>query len=136
MPRILVVDDDASIRTTIEHVLRRAGYDAIAAPCGQAGLEAVEAFAFDLVIVDMLMPGIDGLQTIEALSRTAPDVPIIAMSGFFFDRSLGPAPDLLGLATTIGVNYCLHKPFRNEELLAAVSGCLEAARAHRQLRAG
>lgn len=124
MRRILVIDDDRSVRTAIKTLLEREGFEVVAVENGRAGLEALESTPFDVVIVDIFMPGMDGLETITAFHRRAPLVPIIAMSGFMFRDSAMPAPDFLSMATKLGAAYSLHKPFRPRELIAAVHTCL------------
>lgn len=127
MARILVVDDDRAVRTAIQTLLEYEGFDVALADGGHHGLEALEAGVFDVVIVDIFMPGMDGLETIKAFHVQAPAVPIIAMSGFIFRDSSGPAPDFLKMATKLGAAYSLHKPFRPRELLQAVESCLGAS---------
>jgi CheY-like chemotaxis protein len=90
---------------------------------GRAGVSAVENTAFDVVICDIFMPGMDGIETIHAFHKTNPDMPVIAMSGFMFRDAHGPAPDFLTLATKLGAAYSLRKPFRPQELLKAVRDC-------------
>ncbi len=91
---------------------------------GTAGLKALEQSSFDVVLVDIFMPGMDGLQTIKAFNRRAPGGPLIAMSGFTFRDARDPSPDFLGMATELGAAYSLRKPFRPRELMAAIQGCL------------
>jgi len=135
MQRILVIDDDASVRTTITALLEHEGFEVFAAEDGRTGLEALDSTPFDAVIVDIFMSGMDGLETITALRRHAPTVPIIAMSGFMFRDSATPAPDFLAMATKLGAATSLHKPFRPRDLLAAVQECLHPQR-HRSAAHG
>ena len=124
MPRILVVDDDMSVRLATQTLLVQEGYDVVIAECGREGIDAIAKATFDAVIVDIFMPGMDGLETITAFNRHAPGVPVIAMSGFLFRNSSTPAPDFLSMSTKLGAAYSLHKPFRPRELLKAIEGCL------------
>jgi CheY-like chemotaxis protein len=80
---------------------------------------------FDIVICDICMPGMDGLETIREFHRYDPDVPVIAISGFTFRHS---APDFLTMATKLGAAFSLPKPFRPPELLQAVQACLARSR--------
>jgi len=127
VPRILVIDDDTTVITAIKAVLMRSGFEVITAPGGKSALKAVEVYAFDLVIVDMVMEEIDGLETIRLLHEVAPKVPVIAVSGFMFKPSVPATADFLGLAAKLGIAYCLHKPFRPDELIAAVKACVGEA---------
>ena len=124
MARVLVIDDDAAVRTAITTVLEHHGLEVVAADDGHSGIEAIQQQKFDIVIVDIFMPGMDGLESIRAFKRYAPSVPVIAISGFLFRDSSRPAPDFLAMATKLGAAYSLHKPFRAPELLRLVESCL------------
>jgi CheY-like chemotaxis protein len=126
MPRILVIDDDQAVRTAISLVLEREGFEVEIAENGHAGIAAMAKAGFDIVIVDLFMPGMDGLETIKAFNETAPTVPIIAMSGIMARHASDTAPDFLRMATTFGAVQSLSKPFRPNDLLQAVEKCLSA----------
>jgi CheY-like chemotaxis protein len=119
MPRILVIDDEPAVCSAIRTVLEQEGYTVIAAEGGHGAVEAIEAFAFDAVVVDIFMPDMDGLQTIRIFHETAPEVPIIAMSGYAF-RGGSAAPDFFGMARELGAACCLRKPFRPRDLVHAI----------------
>jgi CheY-like chemotaxis protein len=123
MLRILVVDDDTAVRSAIKIVLEQDGHEVILASNGKAGITAADEERFDLVICDIFMPGMDGIETISAFHKNNPRMPVIAMSGFMFRDSQHPAPDYLGLSTKLGAAYSLRKPFRPNELLKAVREC-------------
>jgi len=133
MTRILVIDDDQAVRTAISLVLEREGFEVEIVGDGHAGVAAMAKAGFDIVIVDLFMPGMDGLETIKAFNLTAPSVPIIAMSGILARQAPDDAPDFLRLATTFGAVHSLHKPFRPNDLLQAVEKCLSE---RRKLEAG
>jgi CheY-like chemotaxis protein len=123
MLRILVVDDDTAVRGAIKMVLEQDGHEVVLASNGRAGVSAVDEGRFDLVICDIFMPGMDGIETISAFHRLNPQMPVIAMSGFMFRDGQTPAPDYLTLSTKLGAAYSLRKPFRPQELLKAVREC-------------
>jgi CheY-like chemotaxis protein len=125
MARILVIDDEPTVCAAIEMVLVRAGHEVTTAHEGGAGIAAFAAGAFDLVLVDLFMPGIEGLETIRLLRERRPEVPIVAMSGFMA-REERPSPDYLNMANKLGANATLAKPFRPQQLLRAVETCLSA----------
>jgi CheY-like chemotaxis protein len=125
--RVLVVDDDKAVRTAIKIVLEHNGFDVVLAPDGPSAIQAVETDEFSLIIVDIFMPGMDGLETIRTFKRRAPTVPVIAISGFMFRDSGKPAPDFLSMATKLGAAQSLAKPFRPKDLLRAVECCLADA---------
>lgn len=126
MTRVLVIDDDESVCMSLDIWLRHKGYHATLANSGRLGVETFRTHPFDLVLVDIFMPGMDGIETIKRFRQHAPRVPIIAMSGFTFrDSSSVHAPDFLGMATKLGATFCLRKPFGPQQLKAAMKVCLE-----------
>lgn len=122
MNRILVVDDEKPVRDAIGMLLRHEGYHVVVAECGHTAVGAIEAFTFDVVIVDIVMPGMDGLATIDVLRRDAPDVPIIAMSGYAFGSGV-MEPDFFRSAVERGATCCLRKPFTRDQLVDAILFC-------------
>ena len=81
MPRILVVDDDAAIRELLHFVLEEEGYEVIEAVDGAEGLQRYQVEPTDLVITDLKMPGMDGLELLQALWHVVPKPALIAISG-------------------------------------------------------
>src|SRR5262245_40221210 len=124
MQQILVIDDDKSVRTAIKIVLEQHGYEVSVAEDGYSGLAAVETRLYDLIVVDIFMPGMDGLETIRMIRQNTPLVPIVAISGFLRRDCSVPTPDFLTMATKLGANGTLHKPFRPHDLINAVQTCL------------
>ncbi|MEO5331635.1 MAG: response regulator [Magnetococcus sp. YQC-5] len=117
MTRILIIEDDRQIREVLKQMLERAGYETDLAADGAEGLRCFRVRPADMVITDILMPGKDGLETIDELTRDDPDLPIIAISGG------GPgekAQFALEMAQTCGARRILAKPFSRKEILAMV----------------
>lgn len=114
MATILVIDDEAPIRTLLSSVLQSAGYAVIEASNGHEGLRLYRQKPADLVIVDLLMPELNGPDTILALVREFLDIKVMAISGVFSEDYLMKTARLLGVRRT------LRKPFLPEELLRAV----------------
>src|SRR5438093_9696772 len=79
--RILLVDDEASIRLTLGALLERTSYDVTSADGGEQAVQLLERQAFDLLLTDLKMPGIDGMQVVEAARQRQPDVAIIVLTG-------------------------------------------------------
>lgn len=127
MQRILLIDDDDAVRAAISLILDQEGYEVIAAEDGHAGLRLVTETSFDLAIVDMFMPGLDGIETIAALRAILPSLPIIATSGAVARSQGGGSSNVLAVATERGAAMVVHKPFRPRELLQAVVACLTAS---------
>lgn len=119
MARVLVIDDDEAIRSVVTLLLSQKGHQVEAAQNGRRGIKAVEEKDFDLLIVDIFMPEMDGLETIRLLRGVKPDLPVIVISG-----SNAAAPDFLNMATKLGAIESLRKPFRPAELLETVDMCL------------
>jgi CheY-like chemotaxis protein len=127
MAKILIVDDDGAVRTTIQLLLERAGHRVVAASDGRKGLALFETEAFDLLFLDIFMPGMDGIETMRLVHAQRPLVPIIVISGNPILSEGGPAPDFLHMATKLGAISSLQKPFKPAALLQAVADCLQAA---------
>ena len=124
MAYILVIDDDRAILSVAELLLERDGHDVVVASVARDGLRRLEREAFDLVIVDIFMPDMDGLETISHVHRVRPGLPVIVMSGYQFQAAIAPRPDFLHMATVLGAKSSLKKPFRPAELMQAVADCL------------
>jgi CheY-like chemotaxis protein len=90
----------------------------VVAEGGHAAVRAIEAFSFDVLLVDIFMPGMDGLETIKVFRENAPDVPIIAMSGYAVRGE--SMPDFFHTALGLGAAQCLCKPFKGGELINAI----------------
>jgi CheY-like chemotaxis protein len=128
MTRILVIDDDIGVRTAIQTILKNRSFDVVLAECGHSGVAAIEAFAFDAVLVDIFMPGMNGIETIRVLRQSAPKVPVIAMSGYVFRESSSPTPDFFRMALDLGAACCIPKPFKPWEIIKAVeTSCCDIA---------
>ena len=125
MARVQVIDDDQAIRTTIKLLLEREGHEVVLAEDGRKGIEQFRTGEFDLLIVDIFMPGMDGLETIRSIHRMQPDIPIIVISGYAFRTPLESVPDFLNMAMKFGAVSSLQKPFRPSQLMSAVAACLQ-----------
>jgi CheY-like chemotaxis protein len=117
---ILVIDDDALVRQTLTLLLENKGYEVQCAPEGRQGLQAFHKRRPSLVITDIIMPEMEGIETIMELRILSRDCPIIAMSG---GGRFGKA-DFLTVAKHLGATATLSKPFEAEDLLQTVAGCL------------
>nr|WP_041757933.1 response regulator [Bradyrhizobium sp. ORS 278] len=127
MANILVVDDDPVMQLTIQRVLERAGHAVATAGDGQKALARFERESFDLVILDIFMPGMDGLEAMRMILQRAPGVPILMTSGRPQTASSISEPDYLTMATKLGAVSALPKPFKPADLVTMVSDCLASA---------
>lgn len=90
---------------------------------GARALKIAAHQSFSVAIVDVFMPGVDGLETIRGLTHLAPAMPLIMVSGFPFARADSRSPDLLGMSIKLGSARYLAKPFKPSELLELVAAC-------------
>jgi len=121
MSRILVIDDDKFVRASIRVVLEGAGHEVSDASDAEVGLGLQRANPFDVVIVDLIMPNKEGLETIRELKADFPSLPIVAISGGgeIVRKNFFQAAELFGAKLT------LEKPFDGRELLETVMSALD-----------
>lgn len=120
MAKILIIDDIEFTRNTIGKMLTRNGYEIIEAANGKEGIKMVEEHTPDLVLTDILMPEMEGLETIQTLKRNQPQLPIIAITG-------STDSPFLQIAMKFGAAQGLNKPFKQAELLEAIHKVLPVA---------
>jgi nitrogen regulation protein NR(I) len=121
LPRLLIIEDDSSTATSLQKVLLAEGYTVDLALRGDSGLAQACANAYDLVITDLKLPGLDGLQVVAQLHAAKPRLPIIMMTAH------GTTESAIG-ATKLGAFEYLVKPFEAEELLDVVAPAVAHAR--------
>lgn len=120
-PRILLIDDEAIALSNMSHVLTKEGYDVVTCKDGESGLQTIRNSAFDLVLTDLRMPGIDGMDVLTHMRETMPDIPVIMITGH---ASLDSAVE----AMKRGAYHYIAKPFRLDEAREIVRGALEFGR--------
>ncbi|MBP2674225.1 MAG: two component, sigma54 specific, transcriptional regulator, Fis family [Deltaproteobacteria bacterium] len=125
--RILFIDDDPAGREVALFNLRKAGYDVTAAGDGREGLEAFGAAPFDLVVTDLKMPGIPGMEVLRKVRAQAPEVPVLVITAF------GNVETAVG-AMKEGAYDFIGKPFHREQLLLSVEKALERRRLAAEVR--
>jgi Response regulator containing CheY-like receiver, AAA-type ATPase, and DNA-binding domains len=121
MAKILVADDSPEILHVLSMILRDAGHDTTTASDGHEALQLLELNHYDLLITDIVMPNKEGIETIIAARRKAPDLKIIAMSG---GGSWMTAQQYLDMASKLGAAKVLPKPFSRTDALLAISQVL------------
>ena len=123
MRRILLIDDNTVVRRLLHDMLTAENYDVLAVGDGQAAIEALRTCAVNAAIIDLYMPGMDGLETIVELRRLYPGVKIIAMSGGS-SRFGNRQADHLSTAQAVGADAILRKPFEADELIGTLKQLL------------
>jgi len=112
VPKILVIDDDPSVRSLVADSLEIEGYEVHTAEDGFSGLRAIEAHKPDCVLLDVMMPGLDGHQVLQRIraAEDRPALPVVMLTAYSDDATAWQA-------WTEGVDYFLAKPFDADELL-------------------
>jgi CheY-like chemotaxis protein len=103
LSRVLVVDDDPGIRETMNDILTLEGFDVTVAPDGASAIALCRREEFDVALLDIRMPGMDGVETLEALKTITPDLRVVMITGF-------EAGDLARRAMDAGAEAVFHKP--------------------------
>jgi CheY-like chemotaxis protein len=127
MACILIIDDDEAVRSATKIALDAFGFDVVAVADGKSGVAALKDRQIDVVIVDLFMPGMDGLETTKAIRKLSPHMPIITASGFMVGGKCPEMPLFHEIAEEAGAISTLYKPFRPNELLQAVQKALGVA---------
>src|SRR5512145_1310686 len=118
---ILVVDDEEVMREILEALLTREGYHVRVAASGEEGLEFAKSFPFDAVIVDVMMPGMDGLTLLEELKKLDDELPVLMVTAF------ASVENAIAAMKRGAFDY-ITKPFKNDEVLVVVRNAVERRR--------
>ncbi|HEY6219344.1 MAG TPA: response regulator, partial [Gemmatimonadaceae bacterium] len=122
-PTVLIIDDESGITESLTILLRGEGFNPVVAHGGKRGLELMDEASPDIVLTDLRMPGLTGVEVLAQSRARMPDVPVILMTA---QATLQSAMQ----AVNEGAFYYIQKPFRNDELVAI----LRRAAEHRKLR--
>ncbi len=121
MSSILIVDDDSQLRQSFDRLLREEGYEIRTAASGEAGLDAVRQSVPDLVIMDIRLPGMSGMEAFQTMREIDPKLPVIIMTAY-------GTTDTAIEATKLGAFDYLLKPFDIPDILTLIEQALEAGR--------
>jgi two-component system, NtrC family, nitrogen regulation response regulator NtrX len=127
MHNILIVDDEVSIRHSLKDVLEEEGYKTAGAESGEAGLEALRKHSFDVVLLDVWLPGMDGLETLEKIREMEAAAEVIMISGH-------GTIETAVRATKLGAYDFLEKPLSIEKTLIVIKNALDAKRLREENR--
>jgi DNA-binding NtrC family response regulator len=115
--RVLLIEDDAAVRRLVRRMLERSRHEVTEADNGRTGLDRLGSGAFDLVITDIVMPEMDGIELLMAVRKHHPALRVIAMSGGGRTGQM----DFLGSAEKLGASAVLQKPFTFDGLTTAIA---------------
>ena len=118
---ILIIDDEKIIRDGTEHVLKKEGYKVVTAKDGEEGLECMKSAAFHMLILDLMMPGIRGMDVLKLVQKQCPDLLVIVITGY---ATVGNAVD----AMKIGAYDFIPKPFKPDQLRIVIDRASERIR--------
>jgi DNA-binding NtrC family response regulator len=113
MKKILVIDDEAIVRISCERALGQEGYEVISAASGREGIDLLEKDTFGLVLLDLKMPDIDGVEVLNTINRKWPDTRVIMITGY-------STVEIAVQALRLGAYNFIEKPFTPDTLLTAV----------------
>ena len=116
LSRVLIIDDESEVRSLLSRTLTQAGYDVVTVASGDEGTRACRQNSFDMIVIDMVMPEKDGLETMMEIRRSSPKARFIAMSGAPRARIMDP----LSLALKLGAVASIIKPFTPDEFLGSI----------------
>jgi len=119
--KILIVDDEPVQRKIFGRVLRKAGFGVFEADSGRRIIERIKKHNIDLVMVEIVLPGINGLECMKKIKKLKKNVPVIMLSSYI-EESI--AKDSLKL----GADGCLVKPFKKDQLLGSISKTLNGSK--------
>lgn len=125
---ILVVDDDADFRATLQEILLRSGYTPTLAGSAREGLEQMAAQRFDIILLDLVLPDMDGLETLREIRKAGHKAKVILITGF---ATIESAVD----AIKLGASDYLAKPFAINELVTLVNRTFEELKFERNIQA-
>ncbi|MEW6599738.1 MAG: response regulator [Nitrospirota bacterium] len=118
MNKILVIDDEAIVRTSSKRTLVPEGYDVKLAESGKSGIEILEKESFDLILLDLKMPDMDGIEVLKVIMERWPGTKVIIVTGY-------STVDTAVQALRLGAFNHIEKPFTPDSLLAAVREVFE-----------
>ena len=124
MTHILVIDDNRAVSSALGIMFAHEELDVSIAHDGATGIAAFGSTAFDLIMVDMFMPGLDGAEIIKTIRNLNATIPIIAMTGFAGRALATGEENVLARALELGATCTLEKPLNRPETMRAVISCL------------
>lgn len=118
---VLVIDDEELVRSLVKETLGQLGCRVVTAKNGSEGLELAKQQDFDLLFLDLKMPGVDGAEIFREVKTIKPDLPVVIITGY-------PNSDMMNRALAHGPFGIIKKPFNNADIIAAVESFLPATK--------
>jgi two-component system response regulator HydG len=115
---ILVVDDLRNIRLTLSGIFEDRGYNVVTAEDGYQAIEAIKEMHFDVILMDIKMPGINGVDTYREVKKIDPKAVVIMMTAYSLE-------DLVKRAVSEGVYTCIYKPFEIDKVIVLVEDAIK-----------
>jgi DNA-binding NtrC family response regulator len=115
---ILVVDDDAIVIKSCKRILEAEGFEVSTVPSADKALEVIKNSDFDILLIDVKMPGRDGMYLMREIKKNWPEIPTIVMSGY-------PTPETITEVLRLGATLFIPKPFKPDELIKSVRQVLK-----------
>lgn len=125
--KVLVVDDEPTVTKSCRRILAEEGYEVLTTESGRDGMNRAFAQEFDLVLTDLKMPDLDGMELVRALRHKRPQTAVVVITGYGTVRSAVEA-------TRLGVSDYIEKPFTPEQIVAAVDQALPSEESQPELR--
>jgi CheY-like chemotaxis protein len=114
--RVLLIDDELMVRKIVRKMLERVGHEVVDVENGRMGLDRLERAPFDLIVTDIIMPDVEGIEVLMTVRERHPSIAVVAMSG---GGRMGNV-DFLEVARKLGAAATLEKPFTQDALLKAI----------------
>lgn len=118
--RVLVIDDEGTVRKSCERILDGGEHDVTCVDRGEGGLSLLGWDDFDVVVLDLMMPGIGGMETLRLIRRDHPQLPVVIITGY-------ATPEVEAECRENGASVWLPKPFGPDELTAALAEAIAGA---------
>jgi two-component system response regulator HydG len=126
-PRLLVVDDEEIALFNLAYVLKKEGYDIVTSQSGPTALKRLEQEEFTVVVTDLRMPKVDGMEILEQCRELQPNTPVIMVTGYAAEHSAAEAMEK-------GAYHHIAKPFRLDEVRKVVAKAVKEYRLRKSIR--
>jgi len=120
MAKICLIEDEAMIRETLNRILQKLGHEVVTCSDGAQGLIEITKNSYDIVLTDIIMPEVEGIEILQTVKKVSPTTKVIAMSG---GGRVGNT-DFLEIASSLGADAIIYKPVTKTDFMEALNKCL------------